>query len=451
MDEERHSGSNYSSSLSSSRPRSSAAASRFNIKGADRLVKIELEAAEVLADLAQSLMRESESNGAESGGKWGSKGKRGRKRVKSESPPSDEFKNPDNLFPGSSDLTEQQDKQSVVQQECRKIDRNVFLTKTETDDEFAKPSPMCTTTYAPHHSGKLRQNLTEAEKEARRLRRVLANRESARQTIRRRQALCEELSRKAADLSLENETLKREKELAMKEFQSLENKNKHLKAQVAKIIKPEEEKTPESISSHEMTSIPPSTNCPLLLYNQPSFTPFLWSSPERRFQNAFASHAVPDERENPNIDAYRTPLYILPCPWFFPLPNHGNGLHHPPSLNLKDKQDAVNSQCSASSLIKNKSDAHHIPSHSNAMILNPSPLMSLKSAITFKHEGELQSSYIDNGEGGHIVSVFSEKNQEPVICSSKRLVDAVAAAEARKRRKELTKLKNLHGRVRMHC
>ncbi|XP_059595166.1 uncharacterized protein LOC100257875 isoform X4 [Vitis vinifera] len=450
MDEERHSGSNYSSSLSSSRPRSSAAASRFNIKGADRLVKIELEAAEVLADLAQSLMRESESNGAESGGKWGSKGKRGRKRVKSESPPSDEFKNPDNLFPGSSDLTEQ-DKQSVVQQECRKIDRNVFLTKTETDDEFAKPSPMCTTTYAPHHSGKLRQNLTEAEKEARRLRRVLANRESARQTIRRRQALCGELSRKAADLSLENETLKREKELAMKEFQSLENKNKHLKAQVAKIIKPEEEKTPESISSHEMTSIPPSSNCPLLLYNQPSFTPFLWSSPERRFQNAFASHAVPDERENPNIDAYRTPLYILPCPWFFPLPNHGNGLHLPPSLNLKDKQDAVNSQCSASSLIKNKSDAHHISSHSNAMILSPSPLMSLKSAITFKHEGELQSSYVDNGEGGHIVSVFSEKNQEPVICSSKRLVDAVAAAEARKRRKELTKLKNLHGRVRMHC
>ncbi|XP_019077362.1 uncharacterized protein LOC100257875 isoform X5 [Vitis vinifera] len=442
MDEERHSGSNYSSSLSSSRPRSSAAASRFNIKGADRLVKIELEAAEVLADLAQSLMRESESNGAESGGKWGSKGKRGRKRVKSESPPSDEFKNPDNLFPGSSDLT-------------------------------------------------------EAEKEARRLRRVLANRESARQTIRRRQALCGELSRKAADLSLENETLKREKELAMKEFQSLENKNKHLKAQVAKIIKPEEEKTPESISSHEMTSIPPSSNCPLLLYNQPSFTPFLWSSPERRFQNAFASHAVPDERENPNIDAYRTPLYILPCPWFFPLPNHGNGLHLPPSLNLKDKQDAVNSQCSASSLIKNKSgietkpankfqeasfeflpdghlitphhrrmipannvhdlsygfspDAHHISSHSNAMILSPSPLMSLKSAITFKHEGELQSSYVDNGEGGHIVSVFSEKNQEPVICSSKRLVDAVAAAEARKRRKELTKLKNLHGRVRMHC
>lgn len=268
--------------------------------------------------------------------------------------------------------------------------------------------------------------------------------------------------------------------------------------QVAKIIKSDEKKTPE-ISTHEMTPISPSTNCPLFLYNQPSFTPFLWSSPEHRFQNSFASCAIPDERENSNIDTYRTPLYILPCPWFFPFPNHGNGVHHPPSsLELKDKQDdAVNNKCSASPLIKNKPDietklankcqegsfgfspdchlktphhkrmipannlpnlsygfspdAHHILPHSNAMILSSSPLTSLKPAISLKHEGELKSSYIDNAEGSHMASVFSEKNQEPVICSSKRLVDAVAAAEARKRRKELTKLKNLHGRVRMHC
>ena len=108
MDEEAYSGSDSTSSLSSSRRRSASAAAttRFNIKGADRLVKIELEAAEVLADLAQSLMRESESNGAESGGKWGSKGKRGRKRVKSESPPADAFNNPDNLLTDSSDLPE---------------------------------------------------------------------------------------------------------------------------------------------------------------------------------------------------------------------------------------------------------------------------------------------------------------------------------------------------------
>lgn len=102
MDEERHSGSNSSSSLSSAPPPTR----RFGIQGADRLVKIELEAAEVLADLAQSLMRESESNGVESGGKWGGKGKRGRKRLKSRSPPSYLFKSPDNSLPGSSDLAE---------------------------------------------------------------------------------------------------------------------------------------------------------------------------------------------------------------------------------------------------------------------------------------------------------------------------------------------------------
>lgn len=82
---------------------------------------------------------------------------------------------------------------------------------------------------------------TQAEKEAKRLRRVLANRESARRTIRRRQvkcvvsiigsgftelfftficgverkysillqALCEELTRKAIELSEENEKLKK--------------------------------------------------------------------------------------------------------------------------------------------------------------------------------------------------------------------------------------------------
>ncbi|KAI5425528.1 hypothetical protein KIW84_031363 [Lathyrus oleraceus] len=71
--------------------------------------------------------------------------------------------------------------------------------KVEQDADLSKTS----------HCNKSRRDLTEEEKEARRIRRVLANRESARQTIRRRQALSEELSRKAATLVLENENLKR--------------------------------------------------------------------------------------------------------------------------------------------------------------------------------------------------------------------------------------------------
>ena len=47
----------------------------------------------------------------------------------------------------------------------------------------------------------------QAEKEARRLRRVQANRESARQTIRRKQVLCEELARKAGELQTQKESL----------------------------------------------------------------------------------------------------------------------------------------------------------------------------------------------------------------------------------------------------
>ncbi|RLN27945.1 G-box-binding factor 1-like [Panicum miliaceum] len=81
------------------------------------------------------------------------------------------------------------------------------------------------------HGPRPRHMLTEAEKEAKRLRRVLANRESARQTILRRQAIRDELARKVADLSSENETIKKEKDLVMKEYLSLKETNKQLKAQ----------------------------------------------------------------------------------------------------------------------------------------------------------------------------------------------------------------------------
>lgn len=97
--------------------------------------------------------------------------------------------------------------------------------------------------YAPVTSRKSRHELTEAEKEERRLRRVLANRESAKRTVRRRQAMREELRRKAADLALENENLKKNKELAAAEYISLKNKNDHLRMQIAKIVKAEVEET----------------------------------------------------------------------------------------------------------------------------------------------------------------------------------------------------------------
>ncbi|KAJ1274351.1 hypothetical protein BS78_05G056000 [Paspalum vaginatum] len=76
-----------------------------------------------------------------------------------------------------------------------------------------------------------RHMLTEAEKEAKRLRRVLANRESARQTILRRQAIRDDLARKVADLSSQNESMKKEKDMVMQEYLSLKEANKQLKEQ----------------------------------------------------------------------------------------------------------------------------------------------------------------------------------------------------------------------------
>lgn len=72
----------------------------------DLMVKIELEAAEALANLAHLAVRE--NGGGGSGGKWGSKGKRARKRVKSESPPADSVfhLNPLDLVPSCSYLAE---------------------------------------------------------------------------------------------------------------------------------------------------------------------------------------------------------------------------------------------------------------------------------------------------------------------------------------------------------
>ncbi|XP_012703912.2 bZIP transcription factor 16 [Setaria italica] len=102
------------------------------------------------------------------------------------------------------------------------------------------PHPQPSAQHQPHpvpeaaatgYGPRPRHTLTEAEKEAKRLRRVLANRESARQTILRRQAIRDELARKVVDLSSQNENMKKEKDMVMQEYLSLKEANKQLKEQ----------------------------------------------------------------------------------------------------------------------------------------------------------------------------------------------------------------------------
>ncbi|XP_041028836.1 uncharacterized protein LOC121268576 isoform X1 [Juglans microcarpa x Juglans regia] len=496
---------------------------------ADGMVKMELEAAEALADLAHLAVQESAGSGLRR--KWGSKGKRAAKRVKSESPPGDSaFRlNLLDSVPSCSDLAEQ-DRANASQQQCEKIRPIVFIeqekakqvpgiteVKPEQDSELAKPTPNCNRSYAPFVFRKTRRKLTEAEKEEQRIRRVLANRESARQTIRRRQALCEDLTRKAADLARENEYLKRDKELALKEHQSLETTNKHLKQQMAKVRKAVVEETPGDYSADVAASLSSSRNCPWHLYNHPPLLPVLWPSviqSSNRVQSRHGRQSAivipsnmpmpaacrPDtsqEQENRiDVNGKRAPLYVLPCPWFFPLPGPGNRLQPLPSTGMKYEQGETsrsnhNSSSSSKSIahvenrhcslpIEVKTEAsgssearpandlnetpigfpldgvsQHTGANSEEILYTPASLDCSRPASTIKHENMSQSAYAPNIETTStarlIASALPEK-QESAVFPGKKLIDAVAAAGVRKRRKELTKLKNLHGRqCQMHC
>ncbi|KAG2406174.1 uncharacterized protein HKW66_Vig0054300 [Vigna angularis] len=272
-----------------------------------------------------------------------------------------------------------------------------------------------------------RKNLTEEEKEARRMRRILANRESARQTIRRRQALCEELTKKAATLVVENESLKKwmfylkihisstlsdkkEKDLALKEYQSLETTNKYLKAQIAKSTNTEEEKTPVEPESS--------------------------------------------------------------------VAEFGNG-QSSPSCSLKDKQNnlSLGKPCSSSSSLNTLANVDY-RAWTEARLVNDPSRFSLDGgekktgchiienyhgpslgcngqACASEQENELQLHSSPNNKASstaYIGASSVEKKQKQFICQGKSLADAVAAAEARKRRKELTKQKSIHSRQsRMQC
>ncbi|KAK4272761.1 hypothetical protein QN277_021270 [Acacia crassicarpa] len=487
----------------------------------DRLVKTEIEAAETLADLARLAMREAASD---SGEKQCRKGKQGKTRLARESPTDDSGLNRLDSVSRCPDLSRDQAVESHQSHQqpsasgTKKIQQDVCLrqVKTEQDADLPKTSTVCTN-YSLVGCSKSRRNLTEEEKEARRIRRVLANRESARQTIRRRQALCEELTRKAANLALENENLKREKELALKEYQSLENTNKHLKAKVAKSVSTVVEKTPveHDLPVYETTSSSTS-NGPLFFCSHLPVTQLFWpsviqSSNPVQFQHTpHSSTPIPSNISLPfssetdlcnkqaNLvqdNEIQNPLYLFPCPWLFPAPDSGHG-QAPPALGLKGKQDGypVGRPCSISAspnIIANKDNEATLPFKIKTeasgltearLIDDPNhttpkfpidgdeqrrgcqimerchghSLGCVRHPSAVKEEHGLQLHPAPDTEvsstASHTTNSLLEKEPERVIYSGKNLGDAIAAAEARKRRKELTKLKSIHSRqCRLQC
>ncbi|KAL8202103.1 hypothetical protein R6Q57_011250 [Mikania cordata] len=295
-----------------------------------------------------------------------------------------------------------------------------ILTSKPVRDEHTTKTP-------PYHTNcssrrKTRQNLTEAEIEARKIRRVLANRESARQTIRRRQAVFEELTRKAVDLAWENENLKKEKDSASKQYDSLKTKNECLKAKMSKLINNETEETREesNTTTNEPSISTSSTTSPFIIYSQPSFLPLL----SVQLQQCQVSG---------------TPLYLLPYPWLLTttLPQNTNDQNHPHmhSFNLNDKPRECQ-QFFPEKGVTNTSDGDGSEGGGR-------PITDPVSCEELLHDTDAFLKHFKAGDRIH---------QVRVLCSGKQVGDTGAATEARKRRKQLTRLKNhFHCRqLRMH-
>ncbi|KAG5026547.1 hypothetical protein JHK86_022461 [Glycine max] len=147
---------------------------------------------------------------------------------------------------------------------------------------------------------------------------------------------------------------KKEKELALKEYESLETTNKNLKTQIAKSINTEVEKTPVEPVSSVAEITPSSGNGPWFLYNHFPIPQIFWhsilqsSNPVHLQNTSFNSIDIPPNanvpcsseskshhKQNNLINDNRThnPFYMFPCPWLFPLPQFGNG-QSSPSNNL---------------------------------------------------------------------------------------------------------------------
>ncbi|KAK4392083.1 hypothetical protein Sango_1986100 [Sesamum angolense] len=264
----------------------------------------------------------------------------------------------------------------------------------------------CTTkSYQSNSANRSRQNLTEAEREARRLRRILANRESARQTIRRRQAMHLELIKKAADLSEENENLKKEKELVVKEHTSLKCRNEFLKLQLANIKKAERREMPEA----------------------------------------------------PNSSAGEIPVSATTVPWLLPFLSNSNTIHSHSDTNKRQNETSSTRQCSFSSSSDSRfvKDEHQLISNLNMLMEASSSARAMPvqnvCAAGFTSLADETCCLTAVSAPGHTSRGLGKKNQEPIICCNEDSENMFAATTARRRRKELMKLKNNRSQlVHMH-
>ncbi|XP_068663442.1 uncharacterized protein [Aristolochia californica] len=457
--------------------------------GSGPVAKSELDAARTLADLSRVTVIVS-GNDSVTADRWGVIGRRrSRRRLKDDenTVTLSQIQTWDPPHSQSSLLENHQNQKNI----CNYLELEPV--KALKDSEVPKSRPSCSVIHGLSNRGKAKQNLTEAEKESRRLRRILANRESARQTIRRRQALYEELTKKASDLACDNESLNHEKELIMKEYRSLKDKNKILKAQSQKVIKEEVDPNPEMMSTNTEKRITSSSfvQLPTFKYNNRiPYPPCFWPC-VCPIQTHFALNMTSESKNSkPNhefLDPSRVcgsgmPLCLVPYPWFYPVPScdfrpvdpsrsreadedkekgkHAARMIETPFSIIKPKLESSSEELllkEEESTTNNIREAQDLTVAADKdMTRMPAPLRSLPPKLPVKSE-HFSESDMDFVEHHSSTNSNIEISGETVSASSSAfpvkslVVDGAMAAAARKRRKELTKLKQLHSRQhRMH-
>ncbi|CAL9191650.1 unnamed protein product [Musa hybrid cultivar] len=285
----------------------------------------------------------------------------------------------------------------------------------------------------------------QAEKEQRRLRRVIANRESARQTIRRRQALREELTRKVADLSLENEKMKMEKDIATREYLSLKETNEQLKDQIAKTVRPEADQNINAATT-EMES--PKTGRRFIGYGRSPIVQFMYPSWPSMWGNtlAFFGQANPS-----NISGSVPPQNMPSCAWYYPFRRGEHGLGQSygeaddterAAVHGTDDKEKHSLLATVGTERANAPEAEARGGVSGSINRDEQILKTPAEETITKG-----SSHDDKCELQHDKEL-PEKLQGACTQPPDKLsyaTSATAAAEARRRRMELRRLKQCHG------
>ncbi|KAL0374915.1 UNVERIFIED_CONTAM: hypothetical protein Sradi_3407200 [Sesamum radiatum] len=291
----------------------------------------------------------------------------------------------------------------------------------------------------------------------------------------------------------------KKKELAVEEYNLLKGRNEFLKAQLAKIKQAEPgEKQEEPKTSLPEKSCPATTSNPTFFHSQPSVVPFFWpsilpTSDLVQFHCASGSNIMGSQQFTiPHRDIpcphqgqenatglnsrQGTPFIVLPVPWLLPCLNHSSMLH--PSSCLNDKQNTQprsSSSCSEAWLHEDKNQSSSIH-NARAEARNSTKAGSARGAgfnmptdgggqCTARHprgavsvpelfssvrpqEGHkpTRTSRVENTSRVDVsaTSGTRQKNQEPIIGLHKKPENMFAATEARRRRKELMRLRNIN-------